>query len=324
MARKLSFREAIKEAMAQELRRDPRVIILGEDVKLSLMGQTAGLVDEFGAERIINTPVAENAIAGVAIGAAMNGLQPVLELLLCDFAMLAMDQICNNLAQWRYVTGGQYPLPVTIRTTVGGGFGLGFGHSQCLESLFLQVPGLMVAEPSTPYDAKGLLTSAIRSDDPVIFFEHKKLLWNGEQSEVPEDEYAIPFGRAAVRREGKDVTLVALGFMVVEALRAAQELAREGISCEVVDLRTIVPLDTDSLAASLKKTGRMVIAEEGRIRGGVGAEIAAAVSEANFAALKAPVQRVAAPMIPVPGSPHLERLYLPDKDSIIRAVKHIM
>jgi len=324
MARKLSFREAIREAMAQELRRDPRVIILGEDVKLSLMGQTAGLVDEFGAERIINTPVAENAITGVAIGAAMNGLRPVLELLLCDFAMLAMDQICNNLAQWRYVTGGQYPLPVTIRTTVGGGFGLGFGHSQCLESLFLQVPGLMVAEPSTPYDAKGLLTSAIRSDDPVIFFEHKKLLWNGEPSEVPEEEYAIPFGRAAVRREGEDVTLVALGFMVVEALRAAQELAREGIACDVIDLRTIVPLDTDTLAASLQKTGRMVIAEEGRMRGGVGAEIAAAVSEANFAALKAPVQRVAAPMIPVPGSPHLERLYLPDKDSIIRAVKQIM
>jgi pyruvate dehydrogenase E1 component beta subunit len=182
----------------------------------------------------------------------------------------------------------------------------------------------MVAEPSTPYDAKGLLTSAIRSDDPVIFFEHKKLLWNGEQGEVPEEEYAIPFGRAAVRREGKDVTLVALGFMVVEALRAAQELAREGIACDVIDLRTIVPLDTDTLAVSLQKTGRMVIAEEGRMRGGVGAEIAAAVSEANFAALKAPVQRVAAPMIPVPGSPHLERLYLPDKDSIIRAVKQIM
>jgi pyruvate dehydrogenase E1 component beta subunit len=182
----------------------------------------------------------------------------------------------------------------------------------------------MVAEPSTPYDAKGLLTSAIRSDDPVIFFEHKKLLWHGEQSEVPEEEYAIPFGRAAVRREGKDVTLVALGFMVVEALRAAQELSREGIACDVIDLRTIVPLDTDSLAASLKKTGRMVIAEEGRMRGGVGAEIAAAVSEAHFAALKAPVRRVAAPMIPVPGSPHLERLYLPDKDSIIRAVKDIM
>lgn len=324
MARNLSFREAITEAMAQELRRDPRVIILGEDVKLSLMGQTAGLVHEFGTSRIINTPVAENAITGVAIGAAMNGLRPVLELLLCDFALLAMDQICNNLAQWRYVTGGQYPLPVTVRTTVGGGFGLGFGHSQCLESLFLQVPGLMAVEPSTPHDAKGLLTSAIRSDDPVIFFEHKKLLWNDEQSEVPEEEYTIPFGRAAVRREGQDVTLVALGFMVVEALRAAQELAREGIACEVIDLRTIVPLDTDTLAASLEKTGRMVIAEEGRIRGGLGAEIAAVFSGSHFTRLKAPVQRVAAPMIPVPGSPHLERLYLPDKDSIIRAVKHSM
>jgi len=324
MARKLSFREAIKEAMAGEMRRDPRVIILGEDVRLSLMGQTEGLVEEFGRERVINTPVAENAIAGVAIGAAMNGLRPVLELLLCDFAMLAMDQICNNLAQWRYVTGGQYPLPVTIRTTVGGGFGLGFGHSQCLESMFLQVPGLIVVEPSTPSDAKGLLASAIRSDDPVIFFEHKKLLWTGEKDEVPEGEYAIPFGRAAVRREGKDVTVVALGFMVGEALAAARQLAPEGIECEVIDLRTLVPLDTDALASSLEKTGRMVIAEEGRIRGGVGAEIAAAVGETHFAALKAPVQRVAAPMIPVPGSPILENLYLPNKDSIVQSVKRIM
>ena len=324
IGRKLSFREAIKEAMAEEMRRDPRVIVLGEDVKLSLMGQTAGLVDEFGAERIINTPVAENAIAGVAIGAAMNGLRPVLELLLCDFAMLAMDQICNNLAQWRYVTGGQYPMPVTIRTTVGGGFGLGFGHSQCLESMFLQVPGLILAEPSTPYYAKGLLTSAIRSDDPVIFFEHKKLLWTGEKGEVPEEEYAIPFGQAAVRREGRDVTLVSVGFMVTEALEAAGELAREGIDCEVIDLRTIVPLDTNTLASSLGKTGRMVIADEGRMRGGLGAEIAAQVSETHFTLLKAPVQRVAAPMIPIPGSAHLERLYLPNKDSIVKSVKHSM
>jgi len=288
------------------------------------MGQTAGLVDEFGEERVINTPVAENAIAGVAIGAAMNGLRPVLELLLCDFAMLAMDQICNNLAQWRYVTGGQYPLPVTIRTTVGGGFGLGFGHSQCLESMFVQVPGLILAEPSTPYDAKGLLTSAIRSEDPVIFFEHKKLLWKGEKGEVPEEEYAIPFGQAAVRREGKDVTVVALGCMVGEALDAARELAQEGIECEVIDLRTIVPLDKDALASSLEKTGRMVIAEEGRIRGGLGAEIAAAVCETHFAALKAPVRRVGAPMIPIPGSPCLESMYLPNKDAIVKAIKHIM
>lgn len=324
MARMLSFREAIKEAMAGEMRRDPSVIILGEDVKLSLMGQTAGLVDEFGTARIINTPVAENAITGVAIGAAMNGLRPVLELLLCDFALLAMDQICNNLAQWRYVTGGQYPLPVTIRTTVGGGFGLGFGHSQCLEAMFLQVPGLIVVEPSTPYDAKGLLTSAIRSDDPVIFFEHKKLLWTGEKGEVPEEDYAIPFGRATVRREGKDVTLVSIGFMVAVALEAALQLAQEGIECEVIDLRTIVPLDKDAIAASLAKTGRLVVAEEGRIRGGLGAEIAATVSDTHFTVLKAPVQRVASPMVPVPGSPHLEHLYLPNKDSIVKSVKHIM
>jgi pyruvate dehydrogenase E1 component beta subunit len=190
--------------------------------------------------------------------------------------------------------------------------------------MFLQVPGLILIEPSTPYDAKGLLTSAIRSDDPVIFFEHKKLLWTGEKDEVPEEAYAIPFGQAAVRREGKDVTLVSVGFMVTEALEAARELAREGIDCEVIDLRTIVPLDINTLASSLGKTGRMVVAEEGRLRGGVGAEIAAMVCEDHFRLLKAPVQRVGAPMIPVPGSPHLERLYLPTKDSIVRSVKHIV
>ena len=324
MRRKISFRQALNEAMAEEMRRDPSVVIIGEDVRISLMGQTAGLVEEFGEERIINTPVAENAITGVAMGAAMNGLRPILELMLCDFAMLAMDQICNNLGQWRYVTGNQYPMPVTIRTTVGGGFSMAFGHSQCLESQFIQVPGLILVEPSTPYDAKGLLKSAIRSNDPVLFFEHKKLLWGDVEGEVPRDEYTIPFGEAVVRREGKDATIVAIGFMVYEALSAAQDLAHEGIEVEVIDPRTIVPLDTHTIFTSLEKTGRLAIVEEGRIRGGLGAEVAALACGDYFSLLKAPVQRVAAPMTPVPGSPVLEDLYLPNKDSIVKAVKRIL
>ena len=324
MERTVNFREAINEAMAEEMRRDPSVIIVGEDVKLSLMGQTAGLVQEFGDERIVNTPVAENAIAGVAIGAAMNGLRPILEFLLCDFSLLAMDQLCNNLAQWRYVTGSQYPMPVTVRTTVGGGFGLGWGHSQSLESQFLLTPGLILVEPSNPYDAKGLLKSAIRCDDPVIFFEHKKFLWGGVDGAVPEGDYTIPFGEAAIRREGKDVTIVTIGFMVHESLGAAEDLAEEGVDAEVIDLRTIVPLDTKTIVASLEKTGRLVIVEEGRIRGGLGAEIAALACEHHLSLLKAPVKRVAAPMVPIPGSPVLESQYLPDKNSVIRAVKEIM
>jgi pyruvate dehydrogenase E1 component beta subunit len=324
MGRKISFLKALNEAMAEEMRRDPSVFVLGEDVRIGAFGQTAGLVKEFGEERILNTPIAENAITGVAIGAAMNGLRPVLELMFCDFAMLAMDQICNQLGQWRYVTGNQYGVPVTIRTAVGAGFRMAYGHSQSLESQLIQAPGLVLVEPATPYDAKGLLKSAIRSDDPVVFFEHKKLVLGGVEGEVPEEEYTIPFGEAVVRKPGKDATVVAFGFMVYEALNAAQELAKEGIDIEIIDPRTIVPLDKDTIFESVAKTGRLVTVEEGRIRGGLGAEIAALACGEYFSLLKAPVQRVAAPMVPIPGSPVLEDLYLPNKDSIVRAVKRVM
>jgi pyruvate dehydrogenase E1 component beta subunit len=279
------------------------------------------LVKEFGIERIINTPIAENAITGVAIGAALNGMRPVLELMFLDFAMLAMDQICNHLGQWRYITGSQYPAPVTIRTATGGGFRMGYGHSQSLESQLIQAPGLVLVEPSTPYDAKGLLKSAIRSDDPVIFFEHKKLILGGVQGEVPEEEYTIPFGEAVIRKPGKDATVVALGFMCYEALGAAQELAKDGIDVEVIDLRTIVPLDKETIFKSVEKTGRLITVEEGRVRGGIGAEIAALACGEYFFLLDAPVQRVAAPMIPIPGSGVLEDLYMPNARSIIQAVK---
>jgi len=324
MGRNITFLKALNEAMAEEMRRDPSVFVLGEDVRMGVFGQTTGLVGEFGEDKVLNTPIAENAIAGVAIGAAMNGLRPILELMFCDFLMLAMDQICNNLAQWRYITGNQYGLPVTIRTSVGAGFRSGYGHSQCIESQLIQVPGLILAEPSTPHDAKGLLKSAIRSDDPVVFFEDKKLLLGGVEGEVPEEDYTIPFGEAAIRKEGKDATVVAIGNMVYEALNAAQELASESIDIEVIDLRTIVPLDKDTIFESLEKTGRLITVEESRMRGGVGAEIAALACGDYFSLLKAPVKRVAAPMVPIPGSPVLEDLYLPNKDTIVRAVKRTL
>ncbi len=324
MARKISFLQALNEAMAEEMRRDPDVFVLGEDVRIGAFGQTSGLVKEFGDDRVLNTPIAENAITGVAMGAAMNGHRPVLELMFCDFAMLAMDQICNQLGQWRYVTGNQYAVPVTVRTAVGAGFRMAYGHSQCLESQFIQAPGLILVEPSTPYDAKGLLKSAIRSDDPVVVFEHKKLILGGVEGEVPEEEYTIPFGEAVVRKSGKDATVVAFGFMVYEALNAAEEMKKEGIDIEVIDPRTIVPLDKDTIFESVEKTGRLITVEEGRIRGGLGAEIAALASGDYFSLLKAPVQRVAAPMVPIPGSPVLEDLYLPNKDSIVRAVKRTL
>lgn len=323
MARTITYMQALNEAMAEEMRRDPTVFVMGEDVRVGAFGQTAGLFQEF-PERVVNTPICENAITGAAMGAAMFGMRPILELMFCDFAMLAMDEICNQLGQWRYVSGGQFFVPVTIRTTMGGGFRMAYGHSQCLQSQFIQAPGLILIEPSTPYDAKGLLKSAIRSNDPVLFFEHKKLVLGGVQGEVPEEEFTIPFGEAVIRKPGKDATVVALGFMVYEALAAAGELAKDGIDIEVIDPRTIVPLDKKTIFASVEKTGRLVTVEEGRIRGGIGAEIAAIAVSEYFDLLDAPVQRVAAPMVPIPGSPVLEDMYLPNKDSIVQAVKRVL
>ncbi|MEW5723826.1 MAG: alpha-ketoacid dehydrogenase subunit beta [Thermodesulfobacteriota bacterium] len=324
MARKINFMQALNEAMAEEMRRDPKVFVLGEDVRIGAFGQTAGLVKEFGGERVLNTPIAENAITGVAMGAAMNGMRPVLELMFIDFAMLAMDQLYNHLGQWRYVTGGQYPLPVTVRTAAGAGFRMAYGHSQSLEAVLMNAPGLTICVPSTPYDAKGLLKAAIRCDDPVVVVEHKKLVLGGVEGEVPEEDYTVPFGKAEVRKPGKDVTVVATMFMVYEALMAAADLAGEGIDVEVIDPRTIVPLDKDAIFESVEKTGRLVTVEEGRLRGGLGAEIAALACADYLSALKAPVQRVAAPMVPIPGSPVLEDLYIPNKDNIKRAVRRVM
>ena len=325
MAKTITFLQALNEAMAEEMRRDASVFVLGEDVRIGSFGITAGLVQEFGEERVLNTVIAENAIAGVAMGAALNGMRPIVELMFIDFAMLAMDQLYNHIGQWRYVTGGQYPVPVTVRTAAGAGFRMAYGHSQSLESLLMNAPGLILCVPSTPHDAKGLLKAAIRSDDPVFFVEHKKLVLGGVEGEVPEEEYTLPFGQGVVRRPGKDATVVATMFMVYEALTAAEELAKEGIDIEVIDPRTIVPLDEETIFNSVDKTGRLITVEEGRLRCGLGAEIAAlACGDDYFSLLDAPIQRVAAPMAPIPGSPVLEDLYLPNKDSIIQAVKRVL
>ncbi|MEM4720969.1 MAG: alpha-ketoacid dehydrogenase subunit beta [Candidatus Methanomethylicaceae archaeon] len=321
MPRRISFLQAINEVLAEALEQDERVILLGEDISIGVLGQTRGLIKRFGPERVINTPIAESAFTGVAMGAAIGGLRPVVEYMFGDFGLLAMDLVCNQIGQWRYITGGQYKLPLVIRTTVGAGFRMGYGHSQSVETAYLHAPGLTLVVPSTPYDAKGLFRKAIRGNDPVIFFEHKRLLLGRVMGDVPDEDYTIPFGVASIKREGRDVTVVATLWMVHETLAASEILAKEGISIEVIDPRTLVPLDKDAILKSVRKTGRLVTVEESRIRCGIGAEIAAIVSNEAFETLKAPIQRVAAPMVPVPGSPFLEDLYIPGKAQIIDAVK---
>lgn len=321
MARTITFLQAINEVLAEALEMDERVFLLGEDISIGVLGQTRGLIERFGPDRVMNTPIAESAFTAVGMGAAIAGMRPIVEYMFGDFGFLAMDLVCNQIGQWRYITGGQFSAPVVIRASVGAGFRMGYGHSQCIETSFLPAPGLILAVPSTPYDAKGLFRSAIRGHDPVIFFEHKRLMLTRVMGEVPDEDYTIPFGRAVVRRQGKDVTVVATLFMVHEALAAAEILSREGIDMEVIDPRTLVPLDKAPIIDSIKKTGRLVTAEESRQRGGMGSEVAAIVASEAFGYLKAPIERVGAPSVPIPGSPFLEDLYIPGKDHIVAAVK---
>ena len=332
MARKLSFRNAINEALAQEMARDPRVIIMGEDVSGGTgapgetdawggpLGVTKGLSKRF-PDQVLDTPISESGFIGAAIGAAASGLRPVAELMFVDFMGVCFDQIFNQAAKFRYMFGGKATTPVVIRCMIGGGFRAAAQHSQILYNVFTHIPGLKCAVPSSPYEAKGLLTQAIRDDDPVIFFEHK-MLYDIEE-DVPEGAYAIPFGEANVLREGKDVTVVALGRMVMLANQAADKLAREGISCEVIDPRTTSPLDRDTILESVEKTGRLVVVDEAHPRCSMATDIAALVAQEAFDALEAPVQMVTAPHTPVPFSPALEDLYLPNADKIVAAVHKI-
>jgi len=322
--RTLTFAGALNEALKQEMRRDPNIYVAGEDVGVygGIFGVTAGLLEEFGEERVRDTPITESAIIGSAVGAAAGGLRPVVELMFIDFIGVALDQLYNQAAKMKYMFGGKARLPLVMRTTCGAGMRAAAQHSQCLEAWFMHVPGLKVAVPSTPYDAKGLLITAIRDDNPVVFIEHKMLY--GIEGEVPEEPYAIPFGQADVKREGTDVTVVATMAMVHKALSAADKLAAEGISPEVVDPRTLYPLDMETIINSVKKTHRLVVVHEEVKFAGSGAEIAAAVAEEAFDYLDAPIKRVAAPFTPVPFSPVLEDAFIPSEEDIIAAVKEVV
>jgi 2-oxoisovalerate dehydrogenase E1 component len=312
----------IQQTLAEEMRRDPSVVVLGEDVATGIFGVTAGLVEEFGEDRVLDTPISENVIAGAAVGAAMTGLRPVSEIEFSDFLTCCMDPIVNQAAKMRYMTGGQVKMPLVIRTNMGAGFSAAAQHSQCLEAMLMHVPGLIIAVPSTPADAKGLLTTAIRSDNPVLFFESKSMYFNS--GEVPRGEYTIPFGKADIKRAGKDVTVVAVAAMVIKALDVARILEKDGISVEVVDPRTIAPLDKETILESVKKTGRLVIAEEGCVTGGFGSEVAAIAAKEAFDYLDAPIERVGAPDTPVPFAPELEQTYIPGEEEIEQAIRAVM
>lgn len=319
--REITYAQALNEALREEMRRDERVFVMGEDIAEhgGAFGVTKGLLDEFGPKRIRKTPISEAAIAGAAAGAALTGTRPVAEIMFIDFAALAMDQIVNQAAKIRYMTGGQAKVPLVIRTQGGAGRGNAAQHSQSLEAWFIHVPGLWVVMPSTPYDAKGLLKSAIRDDNPIIFIEHKLLY--STTGPVPEEEYTIPLGVADIKRPGNDVTIVATSRMVLLALAAAERLAAEGIEAEVVDPRTLKPLDMEAIVASVKKTHRLVVVSEGCRTGGFASEVAARVMEEAFDYLDAPVQRVATEDVPIPYSKTLELEAIPSEDDIVEAVK---
>ncbi|EHR73547.1 pyruvate/2-oxoglutarate dehydrogenase complex, dehydrogenase component beta subunit [Burkholderiales bacterium JOSHI_001] len=333
MARKISMKQAINEALDQEMARDPSVICLGEDIVGGaggdgerdawggVLGVTKGLYAKHG-DRLLDTPLSESAYIGAAIGAAACGMRPVAELMFVDFMGVCFDQIFNQAAKFKYMFGGKAETPVVIRAMCGAGFRAAAQHSQMLTPLFTHIPGLKVVCPSSPYDTKGLLIQSIRDNDPVIFLEHKNLY--GLEGEVPENSYAIPFGEANVVREGKTVSIVTYGLMVHRSLEAAAALAKDGIDCEVVDLRTLSPLDIDTVLESVTKTGRLVCVDEANPRCNIACDISAQVAQRAFAALKGPIEMVSAPHAPVPFTPVLEDAYIPSAAQISAAVKRTM
>ena len=318
----MTLGEAIREALAEELSRDPAVFIMGEDVGRAggIFMVTKGLYEEFGKDRVMDTPIEEAGIVGLAVGAAMTGMRPIVELMFTDFLPLAMEQLINQAAKMHYMTAGQVKVPMVLRATLGTGRGAAAQHSQSLHALVAHIPGLKVVMPSTPYDAKGLLKAAIRDDNPVIFLEHK-MCYNTVKGPVPTREYLLPLGVADVKREGQDVTLVAISRMVHVALAAAETLARDGISAEVVDPRTIKPLDKATILKSAIKTGRAVVIDEGHLSYGVTAEIAALIADEAFDYLDAPVKRLAAMDTPVPMAPILEVATIPNEQQVVATVK---
>jgi pyruvate dehydrogenase E1 component beta subunit len=318
--REIPYLVAINEALAEEMTRDDKVFIIGEDVQAGTFMTTTGLVQRFGPDRVIDTPLSENAVAGACIGAAMAGYRPVADFMFADFMWCCADEVFLKAAKWRFIHGGKVNLPLVFLAAIGGGARTGPEHSQCPESVVLHNPGLKLAVPSTPYDAKGLLKTAIRDNNPVVFFYHKRLL--GARGEVPEEEYTIPLGVADVKREGKDVTVVATAAMVQLALGVADELAGS-ISVEVVDPRTLEPLDIDTIVASVRKTGRVVVVDEDTTRCGVGAEIGMQIMENAFDSLDAPIQRVGAANLPIAGG-YMEQYILPQPKDIRAAIEAVM
>lgn len=331
--RELTMSKAIAEAIDQEMERDERVFVMGEDVGVygGIFGATQGLHAKYGAERIIDTPISETAFIGAATGAAAEGLRPIVELMFVDFFGVCMDQIYNHLAKNTYMSGGNARFPVVLTTAIGGGYNDAAQHSQCLYSLFAHVPGIKVVVPSTAYDAKGLMATAIRDDNPVMYFFHKGLMglgWmkyhEGSVTPVPEEAYTIPLGKADIKRSGEDITIVSLAMMVHRALDAAAELEKEGIEAEVIDLRTLVPLDVETVINSVKKTNRLLIVDEDYLSFGMSGEIAAIVAEAAFDYLDAPIRRLAVPDVPIPYSRPMEQYVLPSAERIAATVREMM
>ncbi|MBI5830103.1 MAG: alpha-ketoacid dehydrogenase subunit beta [Chloroflexi bacterium] len=321
----LTTAKALALAMAEEMERDSRVVLWGEEVGAfgGTYGATAGLLDRFGPERVLDTPISEGVIVGAAVGAAMNGLRPIAEIMGINFAFLAMDQLVNHAAKVRSMFGGQFECPLVVRTTSGGGRQLGATHSQTPDAIFAHFPGLLVAAPSSPADAKGLLKAAIRSDDPVLFIEQATMY--SDKGEVPDDpEFVLPIGKSEVKRKGRDVTIVAYSKMVSVSLKAAQQLAAEGLECEIIDLRWLRPLDLESVYESFKKTNRAVIVEEGWPTYGLSAEVASRIYADCFDYLDAPIERVAQKEVPLPYSGPLEKYALPKMEDVIAAVKKLM
>jgi pyruvate/2-oxoglutarate/acetoin dehydrogenase E1 component len=322
--REISYLDAVREALTQEMRRDAEVFLLGEDIGVygGAFGATRGMLEEFGPERVRDTPISEAAIAGVATGAAMMGMRPVMEIMFMDFLTISMNQLVNQAAKIRFMFGGKASIPMVIRAPAGSGTGAAAQHCQSLEAWLINVPGIKVVAPATPYDVKGLLIASIRDNNPVLFMEHK-LLYR-IKGLVPEDSYTIPIGQAEVKREGTDLTVLAYSIMVPRALEAAVELAKEGIELEVVDLRTLKPLDKDTIVRSVSKTGRALILHEAPVTGGFGGEVAAVVAESEaFDYLDAPLRRLAGRDIPIPYNRTLERSAVPQVEDIVAAAREL-
>ncbi|ADL08184.1 alpha-ketoacid dehydrogenase subunit beta [Thermosediminibacter oceani] len=324
MAEKL-YIDALREGLREEMQRDESVFLLGEDIGIygGAFGVTRGLIDEFGEERVIDTPISEQAIVGMAVGAALSGMRPIAEIMFFDFLTLAMDQLINQGAKIRYMFGGKAKVPMVVRAPMGSGTGAAAQHSQSFPGVFAHFPGLKVVIPSTPYDVKGLIKAAIRDDNPVVFAEHK-LLYR-VKGEVPDEDYVLPLGKADVKRKGRDITIVAGSIMVIRALEAAKELEKEGIDVEVIDPRTLKPLDMRTIIDSVKKTGRVLIVEDDPMSFGWGAEVAAGIAGSEaFDYLDAPVKRLAGLDIPIPYNPNLERHAVPQVENIVEAVRELL